>query len=122
MFKNSADSQPRFDGFIPNIMESKQVYHILHPENGIFVCESNGEFSTLVIPVWSKRYLPYARKYAEGLSIEEISLDEFVNQMLVAMVIDEIAIGINWDQFGFGKEMHPAVLYEQVNKLMLPEN
>lgn len=122
MFKNSADSQPRADSFIPNILETNQVYYILHPKSGVLVCESNGELVTSVIPVWSKRYLPYAKKYADGLSIQEISVDEFVNQMLVAMIKDEIAVGINWDQLGFGAEIQSVVLYEQVKQLMLLEN
>ncbi len=76
----------------------------------------NEEFSTPVIPVWSKRYLSYAKKYADGLSIKEISLDEFVNQLLVAMIRDKIVVGISWDQLGFGTEMHSAELYEQIKK------
>ena len=122
MFKNAADSQSRADKFVLDILENDQIYYLLQPSGGIYACESHDgeekENHALVLPFWSKRYLPYAKKYGEGLTISQMSLDEFFNQLLPSMIKDNIFVGLNWDHLGFGREIEPSLLYKQIHEKM----
>lgn len=118
MLKNTADNLARADKFISDLIENQTVYYMLHPEGGAFVCMSTefliGEEPAPVVPVWSKKYLPYAKKFGEGLEIGELSIDEFIHSMLPAMIEDNVLIGLNWDQKGSGTEVEPLSLYEKI--------
>ncbi len=118
--KMTADSLNRAKRFISDISENNKVFYILHPKGGAFLCTSNEFFDenqmpAPVIPVWSSKYHPYAKKYADELEIKEIDFEEFYHQMLPAMIHDQMILGLNWDQNGFGTEMTASEVYEQIS-------
>lgn len=110
MLKNAGDGINRANKFVNEVIETNQVFHILHPKGGLWLSESNEHFDLEgnpldIIPVWSKKYLAYARAYAKDLEIKDISLDEFCQRLLPAMIQDNILLGVNWDNQGFGQEI-----------------
>lgn len=117
--KLRADLLERAKKFTADIAENGKIFYMLHPEGGAFVCTSNEFFDenqrpSAVIPIWSFQYLPYAKKFADNLEVQEISYEEFCYQMLPAMVQERMIIGLNWDHQGFGVEIAANELYEKI--------
>lgn len=118
--KLKIDSKEREKRFYSDIFENGQIFYIVHPEGGAYICESNDFFddndnAAPIIPVWSSTYLPYLKVYADELGIHEIGFEEFYYQMLPAMIKDQMLLGINWDRDGCGIEISAAEVYETIS-------
>ena len=118
--KQRADLLPRANKFVEDIIENNKIFYMLHSKGGAITYPSNEFFDenqrpAEVIPIWSSRYLPYAKKFADKFEIKEIDFEEFFYLMLPALIRDQMIIGLNWDHQGFGIEMTASEVYEKIS-------
>ncbi|MEK7654703.1 MAG: DUF2750 domain-containing protein [Pseudomonadota bacterium] len=130
-FKNEQDGIDRAKKFYMEVIETRTVYCMYEPRDNLAKFESIKHYDAediplAVFPVWSKTYLPYARHcaiccYGEGLTIKEMSLDEFYRSLLPFAIENGCLLGINWDQLGIGSEVDPKYIYSQIDPHMAPK-
>lgn len=114
--KLSIDGQKRAEKFIYETLETGMVYYLKSGENAETTeshhyADEEGNPAP-VIPFWSKTFISYARKWADDLEIQEVSLESFVKNWISGMNEDGVIAGLNWDQHGIGYECEPMDLLE----------
>lgn len=111
------DGRIRAQKFIYEVLETEKVYYLKKGEGDFEVSTSNDyyddeDYPLRVLPFWSKTFISYARKWAEDLEIQEISLEHFVKIWIKTMNENGDIVGLNWDQHGIGYELPPLELLE----------
>lgn len=117
------DGTLRAEKFIHEVLETDSVFYL---KNDQFAQDSESNHyqdedgnPAPVIPFWSKKFIPYAKKWSPGLEVKEISLKSFVTEWLNGMNEDGIIVGLNWDQNGIGYECTASSLFEEIKKVFL---
>ena len=118
--KLQIDGQKRAEKFVYEVLETDTVYYLQKGEYAETTESHNYENDegnpAPVIPFWSKTFISYARKWADDLEIQEISLESFVKNWIRGMNEDGVIVGLNWDQNGIGYECDPIDLLEFISQ------
>jgi hypothetical protein len=117
------DSKKRAEKFFNEVLESGNLYIVYAAGTEKFKCFYSNNFSSengepaLVIPIWSKQFIPYARHFMKTDYIEEISLKKFLELWLPDLDYNGMMIGLNWDGNGVGFECPAGDLYDLLQML-----
>lgn len=111
--KLEIDSIQRAEKFIPDFLETGKAYALINPNGGLCSWPSNDYENTDVIPIWSNHFLAYARAFGEGAELHEMSIDETL-ALLNDLIKDDVMIGLNWDNQGYGQEVEPAEIFNPI--------
>lgn len=132
-----SDSEARYQRFLKKVSETKKAY-VFTQGDELGCCPSN-EFviqndfiipledaieeteELLIVPFWSneaypKAWLKGSVEESEDLELEEITLLEFYN-LLCDYEEHNFPVGIEWNQYGMGKEITPTEILDDLLKI-----
>ena len=112
MFQDSATTQTNYERFVARVLESGEVWGLLHPDGTWATSQSNEFEDTLIYVFWSDK--AYAKRHCKEEWHQSvptvIDLDSFIDNWLEGMHQDGHLVGPNWDAHFFGKEIEPREL------------